>query len=250
VDSDLIKTSPRPAGAHGRPQTPPQEDDNPGGADQGGRRPKQAVRPKDAASLILWKDGPRGIEILMGRRHHNLRFMPGVLVFPGGRVDPDDHRAKPIHPLPAETRRMLEISATPARTTALAHCALRELHEEAGLILGEMDGTTLRPNFAPLFYLTRAITPAGRPMRFHARFLIAEACHAKGEIRGSGELEEIRFFALAELHTQPVANITAMILAEFESWLATPPAERVYRQFIRIQGRDNRLPEKPREPIR
>lgn len=77
----------------GRHAAPPRQDDNPGGADQGGRKPKRAVRPKDAASLILWKDGPRGIEILMGRRHHNLRFMPGVLVFPGGRVDHDDHRA-------------------------------------------------------------------------------------------------------------------------------------------------------------
>lgn len=221
--------------------TETRQDDNPGGADQGGRKPRKPVRPKDAASLILWKDGPKGIEILMGRRHHNLRFMPGVLVFPGGRVDPDDHRAKPLHPLPAETRRLLEISASPARATALAHCALRELHEEAGLVVGEMDGETLRPDFAPLHYLTRAITPSDRPMRFHARFLIADADHAKGEIRGSGELEEIRFFALDELHQQPVAKITAMILAEFESWRVTKPAQR---RYIRISGRDNRWPEK------
>jgi 8-oxo-dGTP pyrophosphatase MutT (NUDIX family) len=222
----------------------PREDDNPGGADQGGRKPKKVVRPRDAASLLLWKEGPGGIEILMGRRHRNLRFMPGVLVFPGGRVDPDDHRAKPISPLAAETRRMLEIAGTPARATALAHCALRELHEEAGLVLGEMEDGKLRPDFAPLSYLTRAITPATQPMRFHARFLIAEARHAKGEIRGSGELEEIRFFALTELHEQPVAKITAMILGEFEAWLATPPEERKYRQFMRFQGRDNRKPEK------
>ncbi|WP_347265549.1 NUDIX hydrolase [Roseococcus pinisoli] len=227
-----------------QPAAAPTQDDNPGGADQGGRPPRRAVRPKDAASLILWKDGPRGIEILMGRRHHNLRFMPGVLVFPGGRVDHDDHRAQPISALSAETRRLLEISGTPARARALAYCALRELHEEAGLVVGRMEGETLRPDFAPLSYLTRAITPADRPMRFHARFLIAEARHATGEIRGSGELEEIRFFALTELHAQPVAKITAMILEEFEAWLATPAAERVHRQFIRIQGRDSRLPEK------
>lgn len=111
-------------------------------------------------------------------------------------------------------------------------------------MVGRLEGGTLHPDFAPLSYLTRAITPADRPMRFHARFLIAEARHATGEIRGSGELEEIRFFALTELHAQPVAKITAMILEEFEAWLATPAAERVHRQFIRIQGRDNRLPER------
>lgn len=224
----------------------PRQDDNPGGADAGGLAPRRAVRPRDAASLILWRQGGRGIEILMGRRHHNLRFMPGVLVFPGGRVDPDDHRARPLSPLPAETRRLLEISATPPRATALAYCALRELHEEAGLVVGEMEGDRLRPDFAPLSYLTRAITPADRPMRFHARFLIAEAHHAKGEIRGSGELEEIRYFALTELHEQPVAKITAMILAEFEAWLATAAEDRDRRQFTRIQGRDSRLPERRR----
>jgi hypothetical protein len=38
-----------------------------------------------------------------------------------------------------------------------------------------------------------------------------------------------------------------MILAEFESWLATP-CRRIAsdRQFIRIQGRDSRLPERRR----
>ncbi|WP_424812375.1 NUDIX hydrolase [Roseococcus sp. YIM B11640] len=225
--------------------TRPRADDNPGGADAGGRRPKRAVRPRDAASLILWRETPKGIEILMGRRHRNLRFMPGVLVFPGGRVDPDDHSASPVADLTEETRRKLEISATPARARALAYCAIRELHEEAGLVLGRMEGEVLRPDFAPLRYLTRAITPTRMPIRFHARFLIAEARHATGEIKGSGELEEIRFFALSELHQQPVANITALILSEFEAWLALKPAAREARPLIRIQGMDSRVTERP-----
>jgi 8-oxo-dGTP pyrophosphatase MutT (NUDIX family) len=226
--------------------SPVHGDDNPGGADAGGRKPKRAVRPKDAASLILWREGPNGVEILMGRRHHNMRFMPGVLVFPGGRVDLADYRARPITDLPATTRRMLEISARPSQATALAVCALRELEEEAGLVLGEMVAGRLHPNLAPLHYLTRAITPADRPMRFHARFLIAEARHATGDIRGSGELEEVRFFALDELPAQPLAKITAMILDEFNAWLALSPQSRARRKLISIQGRDTKRPEAPR----
>ncbi len=221
-------------------------DDNPGGADAGGRKPKRAVRPKDAASLILWREGPQGIEVLMGRRHRDMRFMPGVLVFPGGRVDLADYHARPMSDLSATTRRMLEISSRPTQAEALCACAIRELHEEAGLVMGRIEGRrdSLFPDFAPLHYLTRAITPADRPMRFHARFLVAEAKHAKGEIRGSGELEEVRFFALSELHAQPLAKITGMILEEFSAWLALSPQARARRKLISIQGRDNRLPEK------
>ena len=202
------------------------------------------MRPKDAASLILWREGPGGVEVLMGRRHQNMRFMPGVLVFPGGRVDLADYRARPISDLSTTTRRMLEISARPTQATALAVCALRELEEEAGLVQGHMVSGRLHPDLAPLHYLTRAITPADRPMRFHARFFVAEAKHAKGEIRGSGELEEIRFFAVSELHAQPLAKITGMILEEFLAWLALSAAESTRRQLISIQGRDDRRPER------
>ncbi len=182
----------------------------------------------------------------MGRRHRDMRFMPGVLVFPGGRVDLADYHARPISDLPATTRRMLEISSKPTQAEALCACAIRELHEETGLVMGEIMGRRghVSPDFAPLHYLTRAITPADRPMRFHARFLVAEANYAKGEIRGSGELEEVRFFALSALHAQPLAKITSMILDEFAGWLALSPQGRPRRKLISIQGRDNRLPEK------
>lgn len=219
-------------------------DDNPGGADAGGRKPRRPVRPKDAASLILWREGPNGIEVLMGRRHHNMRFMPGVLVFPGGRVDLADYRAPIRSDLSATAQRMLEISSRPSQARALAVCALRELEEEAGLVFGEMVGARLHPDLAPLHYLTRAITPADRPMRFHARFFVAEAKHAKGEIRGSGELEEVRFFALTEIPAQPLARITAMILEEFAAWMALSPQGRSRRKLISIQGRDSRVVEK------
>ena len=44
-------------------------------------------RPADAATLIILdREGPTP-KVLMGRRHPNLKFMPNVFVFPGGRSD-------------------------------------------------------------------------------------------------------------------------------------------------------------------
>lgn len=217
--------------------------DNPGVADATGRTTKRVI-PKDAASLLLWRDGPKGVEVLMGRRHHALRFMPGVLVFPGGRVDRADYTTRPMSELSPGTRRMLEVSARPSLAQALAVAAARELHEETALRLGELRGDRLEPDLAPMSYLCRAITPVGRPLRFHARFLIAPADAARGTIQGSGELEELRFFPMDDLAGQPVMNITALILAEFRAWLALTPRKRATRTLIAIKGMDRRVPEK------
>ncbi|WP_245583973.1 NUDIX hydrolase [Rubritepida flocculans] len=219
--------------------------DNPGVADAAGRTARR-VTPKDAASLLLWREGPRGVEVLMGRRHHALRFMPGVLVFPGGRVDRGDYRAPALSELSPLTRRMLEVSARPSLARALAVAAARELHEETALLLGELREGRLAPDLAPLSYLCRAITPVGRPLRFHARFLIAPAEAARGAIQGSGELEELRFFPMDDLAGQPVMNITALILAEFRAWLALTPRGRSTRTLIAIKGMDRRVPERIR----
>ena len=54
------------------------------------RNKDAAARPADAASLILWRQSRQGVEVLMGLRSRAHRFMPGVLVFPGGRLDPAD----------------------------------------------------------------------------------------------------------------------------------------------------------------
>ncbi|NBU15191.1 MAG: NUDIX hydrolase, partial [Alphaproteobacteria bacterium] len=52
-----------------------------------------AVKPVDAASLILVDDRGKTPKILMGKRHQDLKFMPSKFVFPGGRLDPSDRKA-------------------------------------------------------------------------------------------------------------------------------------------------------------
>ena len=71
----------------------------------------KAVRPSDAATIIIWRKQRRRIEVLMGERHRAHKFLPHRYVFPGGRVDGSDARirsANEMHPA---------VAAQLARTT-------------------------------------------------------------------------------------------------------------------------------------
>jgi 8-oxo-dGTP pyrophosphatase MutT (NUDIX family) len=107
------------------------------------------AEPRPAASLILLRRGgrhrDRGVEILLVRRSPEARFMPGVWVFPGGGVDAADGADE---------------------EAAHRAAAVRELHEEAGIELGED---------AELLAWSRWITPEPVPVRFDTRFYVALA---------------------------------------------------------------------------
>jgi 8-oxo-dGTP pyrophosphatase MutT (NUDIX family) len=197
-------------------------------------KPPRAVRPQDAATLLLWRRSARGLEVLMGVRSAGHRFMPNRLVFPGGRVDPADRAAPAATPLNASARAMLERRATPRLAHALASAAARELAEESGLSLGTP------PDLSALDYLCRAVTPAMSPVRFHARFLAAPAEAARGTPADSRELGHIGWYTLDEALAAKPAPITAKVLDEFAGWAAMSPAEREARPLVWYQGRDTR----------
>ncbi len=48
------------------------------------------VAVRDAATVLLVRDGERGLEVAMLRRRLDSGFVPGAYVFPGGVVDPAD----------------------------------------------------------------------------------------------------------------------------------------------------------------
>ena len=59
----------------------------------------KAVRPKDAATLIIYRQRRNKLEVLMGRRHRKHKFLPQRYVFPGGRVDPQDSKVRSATPI-------------------------------------------------------------------------------------------------------------------------------------------------------
>ena len=56
-----------------------------------GPKPR-ALRPRDAATLIIVDSSSGEPRVLLGRRRPDMVFMPGRYVFPGGRVDPSDRQ--------------------------------------------------------------------------------------------------------------------------------------------------------------
>jgi len=220
--------------------------DNPGGGDLRRAAPRaagtRAVTPKHAASLIIWRQA-RGAEpeILMGMRHAKHKFMPSVLVFPGGRVDRADHGVKVLAEMRPETEALLRHRAPPSLARALGVCAIRELAEETGLLLGERKGERILADLSVLDYLCRAVTPPSRAMRFNARFLIAPAETVRGEIAGSGELEKLGWYGLSRALDGQLADITRKMLGEFASWVETPPEARARRPKIVYRGMDTRM---------
>ena len=192
------------------------------------------VRPRHAASLIIYRDGRGGTEVLMGRRHHRSRFKPGVYVFPGGAVESSDFRAVPCSPLDPAITGQLAVAGSYKRATAMAMAAVRETFEESGLLVAQagdvgpnsnmtwqqIRGMSLAPTLGRLRYLGRAITPTSRPIRFHARFFCVNAKHTLGEVQGNGELEDLQWVPVSANHDLPLMIVTRTMMDALERTLA------------------------------
>jgi 8-oxo-dGTP pyrophosphatase MutT (NUDIX family) len=82
-----------------------------------------------SSSLLLVRDGRGGLEVLMMQRAKTMRFAPGALVFPGGKVDVADAQNW-------RWQRYLQGNRHPMRDLAYRIAAARELYEEVGILLG------------------------------------------------------------------------------------------------------------------
>ncbi|HYM31519.1 MAG TPA: NUDIX hydrolase [Candidatus Cybelea sp.] len=206
------------------------------GADSQAARPRPA-RPRDAASLILFRRTAGGIDVLMGRRAKKHKFLPDVYAFPGGRLDAADLLARPSRPLRADVVRRMTDHCSALRAQALAIAAVREAHEETGLMLGETRDGALLPDLAALDYLARAITPSQSPIRFHARFFFADASAARGRLGGSGELIDLDWRPTSEALRLPLADVTEFILAEIGRRLGEGGANMPAALWGHVNGR-------------
>ena len=197
----------------------------------------QTVRARHAASLLVWREVQgaaegEAVEILMGMRGAKHRFMPNRLVFPGGAVDRADLSAPDATKVSPRTEWALRKSANAALAHGLAIAAARELREETGLTLGEP------PALHGLDYLARAITPPGLPIRFNARFLCIHASHTAGALGGDGELDNLRFYGMAEALALDLATPTRRVLEQMKVWLAMTGAQRAARTHVPVLKKD------------
>ncbi|MDW8468997.1 MAG: NUDIX hydrolase [Burkholderiales bacterium] len=156
------------------------------------------VPPRDAATVVLLRDGAEALELYLVKRSRAVDFMAGAHVFPGGRLD-EAHDAAPealarlgvgVEALAARLGETL----APARAAGLFVAAIRETFEEAGVLFGRLApgwaapaartalgaGTPFaalvaRLDAGALVPWLRWVTPQTSPRRFDARFFLARA---------------------------------------------------------------------------
>ncbi|HEY6098836.1 MAG TPA: MBL fold metallo-hydrolase [Anaeromyxobacter sp.] len=163
--------------------------------------------PSLATGVILHRPGPEGREVLLVRRGAGLRFAGGFLAFPGGRLERGDAD--------------VPVAGASGELAALVACATRELFEETGILLAEgarvpddarhrgrralLDGggswagflsaNGLSLSAALLLPAGRWVTPEQAPLRFDARFFLAELPEGERAEIWPGELDGGDFVA-------------------------------------------------------
>lgn len=183
----------------------------------------QAVQPiRPAATIIVVREAAESFEIFMLKRTSSASFASGMFVFPGGRVDGDDHLHKyDAYRFGPSQAQQTQVAALGDEWRGFWIAAIRETFEEAGLLLAYHNEQML--SFAdesvharfdayrtPLHggdlslldvcakedlklavdqvhFYNRFVTPLGRPRRFDTRFFIAAAPESQ---RGEHDAKE------------------------------------------------------------
>jgi 8-oxo-dGTP pyrophosphatase MutT (NUDIX family) len=100
--------------------------------------------PRDAATVVLLRDGAHGLEVFLVKRHGLSDVLGGAYVFPGGKLDAADceaaHHAH-FDRAPQDLRQSLGESETDLATACgLFVAAVRETFEESGVLLAAAVG--------------------------------------------------------------------------------------------------------------
>ncbi len=227
--------------------------------------------PIPAATVVVLRPGRTGLEALLTRRPSSMAFAPDVHVFPGGRVDAEDSApgilGRSILTADAAAT-ALGGDLAPAAALAAHVAAIRELFEEAGVLLadrgrdggalparvvsdarsalvggdaefasivGELD---LRLRTDQLVALSRWVTPPTLPRRFDARFFAAELpAGARVSFEGD-EVAGHRWLA-------PSAALAAMAAGEIGMWLPTSATLQQLEHVTSLGQARDRLSPRP-----
>jgi 8-oxo-dGTP pyrophosphatase MutT (NUDIX family) len=215
---------------------------------------------RDAATVMLVRDGGDGVEVFMLRRNLQSDFVGGAYVFPGGAVDDHDCHEN-LDPVcrgrsDAEASAQLGIDRG---GLAFWVAAIRESFEEAGVLLaydssGEvirLDEPTIEARFVEhrhavdsgdrrlvevceaeqlqlavdrIYYFSHWITPEGAPRRYDTRFFVAAAPEAQEPLHDDHEV-------IANLWIRPSDALARHRAGEFDLILPTYRSLQVLERF-------------------
>lgn len=119
--------------------------------------------PRDAASVVMLRDGAAGLEVLLLRRHTDSAVLGGAYVFPGGKVDAADSSADMLARLdraPSELQpRLGEPGLSPEQAAAFYVAAAREAAEESGVLFLQVGADEIATRSADTCARLRAGEP-------------------------------------------------------------------------------------------
>lgn len=182
-----------------------------------------AVPLKDASTVILVRDGNRGVEVFLLQRVRGMAFAGGMTVFPGGGVDPSDSAAEVAWAGPPVQWWSERFGTSENRAQALVLAAVRETFEECGVLLAgptpdtvvadttafgparrqleareftfgeflEREGLVLRADL--LRPWSNWITPVGEGRRYDTRFFVAAAPEGQIADGDTSEADAVRW---------------------------------------------------------
>jgi 8-oxo-dGTP pyrophosphatase MutT (NUDIX family) len=244
------------------------------------------TRPRPAATVVIVRDGPGGVEAYLQRRPRTMGFAGGLWVFPGGRIDEADRdpavEAIWDGPPPAAWGDRMGVTADQARGFVVAAC--RETFEEAGVLLvdrsphplalqagrrdllagerglgGILARMGVRLDTACLRYWAWWLTPEGEPRRYDTRFFVAALpAGMTASADGLAEVDQERWLAPAEavadqsLPMLPPTRFTLRDLSGFGTVqeLLEAGRDRPVEQVLpRLEGRVLVMPWNERYPL-
>jgi glyoxylase-like metal-dependent hydrolase (beta-lactamase superfamily II)/8-oxo-dGTP pyrophosphatase MutT (NUDIX family) len=220
------------------------------------------VEPRPAATVAVLRPGPGGPEVLLTHRPASMAFAGDMHVFPGGAVDKADADPRLAHRSPLTPDEAVvrlggdpEGRLLPERAIALHVAAIRELFEEAGVLLADRstggrpdpdaiaaarvallsgettladvaDALDLRIRTDLLAPISQWTTPPVMPRRFDTRFFVAEL---PSGVEPTFTTDEV----LADRWLTPAAALSAFAAGEIGLW---PPTIGTLQQLEHVRS--------------
>jgi 8-oxo-dGTP pyrophosphatase MutT (NUDIX family) len=230
--------------------------------------PVPALAVRDAATVILVRDAPAGVEVLMLRRHPESVFAPRAWVFPGGVLEEADLQAAPLVAGLTDAQASAALGL-PSGGLAFWVAAVRECFEEAGILLAvrsDGDAADLSSPWAAsrfarhrrdihrgrrtladvlaseglvidcssVHYVSHWITPPGGTRRFDTRFFVAAAPAGQTEAHDAAEIDESAWMspaAVLEGHRRGELHLVYPTLKSLEALTGFQRATDVVAAF-------------------
>ena len=139
----------------------------------------------ESATVLILRHSSSGVEVLLAKRNHTLKFLPDHWVFPGGALEKGDHAQQ------------CDLQQ------ALRNAAVREVEEEVTIVIAPEQ----------LNYFAHWVTPASAEKRYSTHFywtFIDQTTAAQAKVDGS-ELVALQWFQAADAIAQQASAQLPML---------------------------------------